>query len=124
MNEELASEGTRAEQTAWPHPSIGAIRAQGARAALAAERVGARVDVWRATLAATFFLAFIVRGRHVLLAGSPVNDGGMFATMSADIQRAGYALPAFTSYNGADIPFAYPPFALYLAALIEDLSAL
>jgi len=79
----------------------------------------ARVDAWQAALAGTFLVALAVRGRHVLLAGGPLNDGGMFATMSHDIQRAGYALPEFTTYNGADIPFAYPPFALYLAALVE-----
>ena len=31
-----------------------------------------------------------------------------------------YALPAFTTYNSSDIPFAYPPFAIYIAALIDD----
>lgn len=83
-----------------------------------------RLDAWRAALVATFGVAVLVRGRHVLLAGSPVNDGGMFAAMSADIQRAGYALPAVTTYNDAGIPFAYPPLALCLAALVDDLTPL
>ncbi len=49
----------------------------------------------------------------------PVNDGGMFYTMIGDLQADGYALPAFTTYNRAEnIPFAYPPFPLYLAALL------
>ena len=78
--------------------------------------------------AAVAFLALFVRAWHVLPAGFPLNDGGLFASMSRDIQRAGYALPEFTSYNalsgGDPIPFAYPPLALYLAALVEDLTPL
>ena len=52
-----------------------------------------------------------VRGR-----GFPLNDGGLFYLMTRELQAAGYALPAFTSYNAAGIPFAYPPVGLYLAA--------
>ena len=56
------------------------------------------------------------------LAGFPINDGGMFYTMVGDLQKNGYALPMFTSYNLAEnIPFAYPPFPLYLAALLASL---
>ena len=55
-------------------------------------------------------------------AGFPINDGGMFYTMIGDLQKNGYSLPAFTSYNAAEnIPFAYPPFPLYLAALFNGL---
>ena len=54
------------------------------------------------------------------IAGFPVNDGGMFYSMIGDVQNNGYALPAFTSYNQAEnIPFAYPPFPLYLAAFLS-----
>jgi Dolichyl-phosphate-mannose-protein mannosyltransferase len=35
--------------------------------------------------------------------------------MARDLQRAGYALPAATTYNAADVPFAYPPLGFYLA---------
>lgn len=87
-------------------------------------RASTRVDAATAALAGTLVVALVVRGRHVLLAGGPLNDGGMFAVMSHDIQRAGYALPAFTTYNDAGIPFAYPPFALYLAAIVEALTPL
>jgi hypothetical protein len=52
----------------------------------------------------------------VLASGMPVNDGGLFYSMSRDIQAANFALPAFTTYNQAGIPFAYPPLGLYLAA--------
>ncbi len=55
------------------------------------------------------------------LAGLPINDGGMFAVMIRDLKANQFALPVFTSYNFADIPFAYPPLGLYLGALFEML---
>jgi hypothetical protein len=44
--------------------------------------------------------------------------------MVQDIQSANYRLPDFTHYNGGDIPFAYSPLSLYLAAVIEALTPL
>ena len=49
----------------------------------------------------------------------PINDGGLFYTMVQDILKADYALPAYTSYNNAGIPFAYPPFGLYVGAVLH-----
>ena len=49
----------------------------------------------------------------------PLNDGGMFYVMVQDLTSNGYRLPAFTSYNAAGIPFAYPPAAFYLAAALS-----
>ena len=37
--------------------------------------------------------------------------------MIEDLVRNGLLLPASTTYNGQDIPFVYPPLALYIAAL-------
>lgn len=54
--------------------------------------------------------------------GFPLNDGGMFYAMVQDVQRSGYRLPEFTSYNGGDIPFAYPPLGLYIAAFLNDVA--
>jgi hypothetical protein len=51
-----------------------------------------------------------------------VNDGGMFYVMVKDLLKAGYALPAYTSYNSADIPFAYPPLAFYLTAFLSQVA--
>ena len=57
------------------------------------------------------------------LGGSfPIGDGGMFATMVDDLRRANFALPEQTSYNGSGIPLAYPPLALYIAAMIGELT--
>lgn len=66
----------------------------------------------------------VVRAALVLESDFPLNDGGMFYAMARDLQRAGYALPAYTSYNAAGIPFAYSPLALYLAAPLDDVTPL
>ncbi len=82
---------------------------------------------WALASIAVALIAFAVRARFVLPAGFPLNDGGLFVVMSQDIQAANYLLPATTSYNpagGVEIPFAYPPLAFYLAALVEDLTPL
>lgn len=118
------------------------VVSKGARVASHAGRLGGRsvddrtwttdlIDLaweqrWTLGFIGVALVAFTVRALFVLPAGFPLNDGGLFVVMSEDIQRAGYALPWSTSYNpaitGADIPFAYPPLAFYLAALIEDLT--
>ncbi len=41
--------------------------------------------------------------------------------MSRELRENGFLLPAFTSYNGGDIPFGYPPLGLYLNALLGPL---
>lgn len=53
-----------------------------------------------------------------------VNDGGMFCVMVKDILKAGYALPVYTSYNSAGIPFAYPPLAFYFTAFLSQLTGI
>ncbi len=53
--------------------------------------------------------------------GFPVTDGGLFYVMVRAIQNNHYNLPAFVEYNGASIPFAYPPLGFYLTALISDI---
>ncbi|MEI6291402.1 MAG: hypothetical protein WCP19_13305 [Chloroflexota bacterium] len=49
----------------------------------------------------------------------PINDGGMFFTMIRDLQKNGFALPAFTTYNNLSIPFSYPPLSFYFAGLLN-----
>ena len=63
----------------------------------------------------------IVRFYPAITNGFPLNDGGMFYTMVQDLKSNGYALPQFTTYNHADIPFTYPPFGFYAAALLSAL---
>ena len=42
--------------------------------------------------------------------------------MTEDLLRSGFALPRYTSYNGLNIPFAYPPLPFYLAAIATRLT--
>lgn len=69
-------------------------------------------------------LGLIVRLSLVLSTDFPLNDGGLFYAMVRDLQQAGYALPYYTSYNSAGIPFAYPPLAFYLAGVVADTTGL
>ncbi|PWH14609.1 MAG: hypothetical protein DDG60_07600 [Anaerolineae bacterium] len=57
-----------------------------------------------------------------LMAGFPINDGGMFAVMVDDLRVSAYALPVFTSYNLDNLPYAYPPFGFYLGRIVADLT--
>jgi Dolichyl-phosphate-mannose-protein mannosyltransferase len=75
-----------------------------------------------------FLLAIILgafmRFNPTMLAGFAINDGGMFAVMVDDLKASNYWLPAFTTYNHLDIPFAYPPLGFYLGRLAADLFGL
>jgi hypothetical protein len=71
-------------------------------------------------LALAVALGVAVRAYHVLSQDFPLNDGGLFFAMVRDLQAAHYHLPAFTSYNGAGIPYAYSPLGFYLAGLLDD----
>ncbi len=64
-------------------------------------------------------LSVVVRLLYPLGSTFPLNDGGMFYVMVRDLVANGYRLPAYTSYNSAGIPFAYPPVAFYLAAVLS-----
>ena len=75
-------------------------------------------------LVAAVALGVAVRASHVLSTRFPLNDGALFYAMTRDIQQAGYHLPAFTSYNGAGIPFGYSPLAFYLAAVVNQVTGL
>jgi hypothetical protein len=68
--------------------------------------------------AITFGLA--VRLYPVLKADFPLVDGGMFYTMTRDLQTARFSLPVFTSYNQLQIPYAYPPLGFYLAGFLNS----
>lgn len=50
----------------------------------------------------------------------PLVDGGMFYAMIGDLQASNFSLPVFTSYNRAEIPFAYPPLGFYIAGFLNS----
>ncbi len=52
----------------------------------------------------------------------PINDGGMFYTMTSELRENHYRLPETSAYNGLGIPFAYPPLGFFLAGLLADLT--
>ncbi|MDD2920904.1 MAG: glycosyltransferase family 39 protein [Anaerolineales bacterium] len=66
-------------------------------------------------------LGAYARNLPAITVGFPVTDGGLFYLMAQALQANGFALPAFVQYNGANIPFAYPPLGFYLAALVSSL---
>lgn len=70
-----------------------------------------------AAVAAVAIIGLAVRAVPVAVADFPLNDGGLFFSMVTAIQEAGWALPVTVAWNGGDLPFTYPPLALYLAGL-------
>jgi hypothetical protein len=70
------------------------------------------------------FVGTFMRFNPTLLAGFAINDGGMFAVMVEDLKTNHYWLPAFTTYNHMNIPFAYPPLGFYFGGLASDLFGL
>jgi hypothetical protein len=50
----------------------------------------------------------------------PINDGGMFYTMTTDLLANGFHLPLLTTYNAAQIAYVYPPLAFYLAGFLTN----
>jgi hypothetical protein len=70
-------------------------------------------------LLAALVLGLAVRLPRVLEDDFPINDGGVFCVMAGELADAGLALPAFTDYNRARIPFAYPPLALIVTAALH-----
>ena len=62
-------------------------------------------------------LGLVVRIAAVMLGDFPLNDGGFFYSMGMDLLNNRFLLPVYTTYNQVSIPFAYPPFGLYLSAL-------
>ena len=72
-----------------------------------------------AALGAIVLVGFVLRAVPIIANPWPVGDGGLFYTMVGELVHNGLALPSFTSYGHAGIPFAYPPLALELAAALE-----
>jgi hypothetical protein len=79
---------------------------------------------FRHAAAGAVLLGALVRAAHVVTTDFPLNDGGLFYAMATELGKTGYHLPAFTTYNAAQIPFAYSPFAFYVAALTAQLTPL
>lgn len=62
-----------------------------------------------------------VRIAHVISVDFPLNDGGLFYSMIRDLGDSDRILPMYTSYNQAQIPYAYPPSAFYILRILKTL---
>jgi len=104
----------------WPQSRLRAQR--GGIPAL--PRVAA--DLAPATYAAGVAIAVAIgaalRLQRVLSADFPLHDGGLIYAMVRDLQAASFRMPTFSSYNGGQVPFAYPPLGIYLAAALDRLT--
>jgi len=74
------------------------------------------------TVLAALLIGLAIRLPFFLQTDFPLNDGGLFFVMAKEVAEAHYALPRFTTYNADNIPFAYPPLAFYLTALVAAVS--
>jgi hypothetical protein len=81
----------------------------------------ARLRSGAGVVALALLLAVVVRTPYFLQADFPFNDGGLFYVMVEDLRANGLCVPAFTTFNGGEIPFAYPPLGMLLAALLANL---
>jgi hypothetical protein len=61
-----------------------------------------------------------LRFAPTLLSGGVINDGGMFFSMSQAVRANHFNLPYTVTYNGLNVPFAYPALPFYLTALLSD----
>jgi len=59
-----------------------------------------------------------IRLYPALISSFPLFDGGLFYIMAQDLQASHLSLPLYTSYNGGQIPFVYPPLGLYLLVIV------
>jgi hypothetical protein len=78
-------------------------------------------DIGTLILFAALVFGGLFRFFPTMMAGFPINDGGMFYTMMKDLQVNHFTPPIYTTYNNLDIPFAYPPLALYVGAIFSSI---
>ncbi len=70
----------------------------------------------------SLLLGAYVRISQLLPLHFPINDGGLFYSMTGELQANGFHLPAFVSYNHTNIPFVYPPLGFYFVGLLSSLT--
>jgi hypothetical protein len=85
------------------------------RKPLTAEQAGMLMALMAVMLGAFLYLY------PPMLSGFPINDGGLFYSMIRALQQNGFRPPDTISYNGLEIPFAYPPLGFYVGGLTSTL---
>lgn len=63
----------------------------------------------------------LIRLYIVASADFPLNDGGMFYTMTQDLINNKFRFPTYTTYNHSNIPYAYSPLAFYITGLLTTI---
>src|SRR2546428_2103311 len=92
------------------------------RATYAARASSAGQDRWAILLLGTVLLLTFAHRIFLLLSTDfPINDGGLFYGFVQQIQPVFPALPETVTYNGLELPFAYPPLSFWLVALASRL---
>lgn len=86
------------------------------------DRTGTAYDRTRGALllAAALLAAAATRLYMWLTTDFPINDGGPFVAVIDQIAPVFPAIPAAFDWNGLVIPFAYPPLAFWLGALLKN----
>jgi hypothetical protein len=74
----------------------------------------------RVSLLLAFVLVLISRLPFFAGVDFPLNDGALFLVMSEAILQSGFTLPDFISFNGRQIPFAYPPLSFFIASGVSE----
>ncbi|MCC6237398.1 MAG: hypothetical protein IT299_07475 [Dehalococcoidia bacterium] len=69
-------------------------------------------------------LGAVIRIGWAVSTDFPRLDGGLFYLMIRDLQLNGFRLPAFASYDGGQIPFAYPPLAFYEVGFLSSITGI
>lgn len=64
-------------------------------------------------------LGAILRLAPAMSRDFPINDGGMFYSMTKQLEKNNFALPKTAEYNHLKIAFAYPPLAFITAGLLD-----
>jgi hypothetical protein len=80
-----------------------------------------KIDQYNAVFISFLFIGVLVHLVFILPVDFPLHDGGLFFVMIKDIEANNFSLPWFTSYNFNQIPFAYPPLAFYLGAILNQI---
>ncbi len=89
-----------------------------------APRARARLEPIALLTVAGVVVGCLVRAWLVLSQPLPLNDGGLFFQMTRELEAAHFHLPAFTGYNGAHLPYGYPPLGFYLTGLLDRFTPL
>jgi len=86
-------------------------------------RISNNIDPAIIFLVLATLLGGYIRFFLILQSDFPLNDGGLFFTMTKDLIANNFHLPLTTTYNHINIPYAYPPLMFYLTGVLIDITS-